>query len=236
MLKAQLAEPALNPNNPMKKPINLALIDDHQILLDGIASLLEDNTNLDIKLKVNNGSKLLESEWLSKLDLLIMDINMEGKDGIQILQECKQQGYKGECIFLTSYNDLKLVNEAMAAGAKGYITKASSTEYLEAAIEVVMQGEKYYSPDIKERILNAFMTKGEKKDLDQQESGVLRQLTEREREVLQLIAQQFTSEEISKKLYIAKSTVDTHRKNLITKLKVKNAVGLGLFAERHGLI
>ena len=163
-----------------------------------------------------------------------MDINMKGKDGIQVLMELRENGYTGKCVFLSSYDDLKLVNEAIAAGANGYVTKSSATSYLEEAIATVVSGNNYYSPDIKERILRAF-SKSEKKS-DAPENGLLRQLTEREREVLKLIAQQYTSEEISQKLYIAKSTVDTHRKNLISKLKVKNAVGLGLFAERNGLI
>jgi len=223
----------------MKATINLALVDDHQILLDGIAALLSANKQIKIVLQANQGDTFLEHPSIRDIDLLIMDINMDGKDGIQVLQESKEKGFTGACIFLTSYNDLKLVNESIKAGAKAYVTKANSTEYLEDAITQVLAGEIYYSPDIKDRILNSFSLQSEKDSTDQQETGMLRQLTEREREVLQLIAQQHTSEEIAKKLYIAKSTVDTHRKNLINKLKVKNAVGLGLlglFAERHGLI
>ena len=137
-------------------------------------------------------------------------------------------------IFLSSYSDLRLVNEAIKLGAKGYVTKSSASQYLEIGISEVMSGNLYYSPDIKDSILSAFT--GQAKPVQEEESALLRQLTERELDVLKLIAQQFTSDEIGKKLFIARSTVDTHRKNLIYKLKVKNAVGLGLFAEKNGLI
>lgn len=216
--------------------IRIALVDDHKILLDGIEALLTQKNELEIVAKAVSGDDLLQKISIKKIDIIIMDINMKNKDGIQVYKEFKESGYQGECIFLSSYDDLKLVNEATDIGAKAYVTKGSATEYLEEAIEQVSQGEIYYSPDIKERILRAFTKSSHKPESKNLEKGVLRQLTEREREVLKLIAQEFTSDEIAKKLYIAKSTVDTHRKNLIFKLKVKNAVGLGLFAERHGLI
>lgn len=216
------------------KNVNIFLVDDHKILMDGVEALLNASDDYQVHSKFSSGEEVLQCGFLEEMDLLIMDINMKGKDGIQVLKELREHGYRGKCVFLSSYDDLKLVNEAIAAGANGYVTKSSATSYLEEAIATVVSGDNYYSPDIKERILRAF-SKSEKKS-DAPENGLLRQLTEREREVLKLIAQQYTSEEISQKLYIAKSTVDTHRKNLISKLKVKNAVGLGLFAERNGLI
>jgi len=211
--------------------IRIALVDDHKILLDGIEALLTQKNELKIVAKAVSGDDLLRKVNIDEIDIIIMDINMKDRDGIQVFKELKESGYQGECIFLSSYDDLKLVNEATDIGAKAYVTKGSATEYLEEAIKEVSQGEIYYSPDIKERILRAFTKSSQNKASKNPEKGVLRQLTEREREVLKLIAQEMTSDEIAKKLYIAKSTVDTHRKN-----QVKNAVGLGLFAERHGLI
>lgn len=218
----------------LKKPISIALVDDHKILMDGVAALLSAKADMQIIAKEVGGEELIARGDLPEIDLLIMDINMKGKDGIQVLREISANGFQGSCIFLSSYDDLKLVNEAIAAGAKGYVTKGSATTHLEEAITTIMTGETYYSPDIRNRILRAF-SKSNKKRESSIEQGVLRQLTEREREVIKLIAQEYTSDEIAKKLYIARSTVDTHRKNLIYKLKVKNAVGLALFAERNGL-
>ena len=218
----------------MNDSLSIALVDDHKILLDGIEALLASNHDYKVVIKEESGEHLLKRSDLDAVQLLIMDINMKGRDGIQVLKELRDNGYDGTCIFLSSYDDLKLVNEAIKLGAKGYVTKGSATEYLEEAIKAVRRGDNYYSPDIQRRILSAF-SKSEKEKDGTKEQGVLRQLTEREIEVLKLIAQEFTSDEIAKKLFIAKSTVDTHRKNLIFKLKVKNAVGLGLFAERNKL-
>lgn len=218
----------------MDGTISIALVDDHKILLDGIESLLSGHDNYKIIFKEESGEDLLVRKDLNDIDLLIMDINMKGRDGIQVLKELRETDFGGACIFLSSYDDLKLVNEAVNLGAQGYVTKGSATEYLEEAIEVVASGENYYSPDVRQRILSAFSKPSKRSDSNEQ--GVLRLLTQREVEILKLIAQEYTSEEIAKKLFIAKSTVDTHRKNLIFKLKVKNAVGLGLFAIRNKLI
>jgi len=219
----------------MDNSLSIALVDDHRILLDGIEALLSTHDNYNVIIKEESGEDLLSRSDLSDIQLLIMDINMRGRDGIQILKELRNQDFDGACIFLSSYDDLKLVNEAMKLGAQGYVTKGSATEYLEQAIATISQGESYYSPDIQSRIITAFSRSEQKKSINN-EQGVLRQLTKRELDVLKLIAQEYTSEEIAKKLFIAKSTVDTHRKNLIFKLKVKNAVGLGLYAERNKLI
>lgn len=217
-------------------PLRIGLVDDHKILMDGMEALLSMQREYDIIFKVDRGEKLLSRKDLSEIDLLVMDINMPDMDGIDALRSLGETAFQGHCIILSSYDDLHLVNEAIQAGARGYITKNSATEYLEEAIRTVENGEIYYSPDVRERILKSFSKSTIDLAEENSESGMLRQLTERELEILKLIAQQYTSEEIGKKLFIAKSTVDTHRKNLINKLKVKNAVGLGLFAKRQGLV
>jgi len=214
----------------------LILVDDHLILLEGLKSLLLlMNDQLWIELE-SSGISFLNRSDLSDIDLVIMDINMKEKDGIQTFKESKAKGFSGKCVFLSSYNDLKLINEAIQLGASGYVTKNSATDCIFEAVEATLSNSIYYSPDIKDRILKAFSRSDDLKTEADGEKAVLRQLTERELDVLKLIGQELTSEEIAKKLYIAKSTVDTHRKNLINKLKVKNAVGLGLFAERNKLI
>ncbi len=216
--------------------LSITLVDDHVILMDGVEALLTSGENSFSITKVSKGRDLLDqfSEFTS--DVLILDINLKDIDGIELLKELRSKGYQGQCLFLSSYDDLKLVNEALKAGAQGYITKNSATDCLENGIRKVMEGEIYYSPDIRERILRAFTSPTDEKSPGSDEQGLLRQLTQRELEVLKLIALQYTSEEIAEQLYIAKSTVDTYRKNLIAKLKVKNSVGLGLFAEKHNLI
>ena len=175
----------------MNDSLSIALVDDHKILLDGIEALLASNHDYKVVIKEESGEDLLKRSDIDAVQLLIMDINMKGRDGIQVLKELRDNGYDGTCIFLSSYDDLKLVNEAIKLGAKGYVTKGSATEYLEEAIKAVRRGDNYYSPDIQRRILSAF-SKSEKEKDGTKEQGVLRQLTEREIEVLKLIAQEFT--------------------------------------------
>ncbi len=216
--------------------IKVVLVDDHLVLLDGLQALLKaKDQNLSVE-KESSGISFLERADLGQIDVVFMDINMKGKDGIQTFNEAKKLGFEGKCIFLSSYNDLKLINEAIQMGAAGYVTKGAATDCIYEGMRVALQNQIYYSPDISQKIVNAFANSDTRSAEDDNEKGMLRQLTERELDVLKLIAHEFTSDEIAKKLYIAKSTVDTHRKNLIAKLKVKNAVGLGLFAERNGLL
>ena len=193
----------------MINSLAIALVDDHKILMDGIDSLLSTNKNYNIILKEQSGEALLARGTYNDIQLLIMDINMGGKDGIQVLKELREKNFSGACIFLSSYDNLRLVNEAMNLGAQGYVTKGSATEYLEEAILSITKGENYYSPDVQERIIESF-SKSDYLNKPSKEQGVARLLSKREIEVLKLIALQYTSEEIAKKLYIAKSTVDTH--------------------------
>jgi DNA-binding NarL/FixJ family response regulator len=219
----------------MAPSINIALVDDHKILMDGVESLLSLQDGLQVQLKCESGEQLLQQD-LSAIDVVVMDINMEGRDGIQILKELTASDCTSKTILLSTYDDLKLVNEAFESGARGYMTKSNASNYLADAIFSVHKGDLYHSPDIKEKILNRFSGVETEEDMDAKERAILRQLTAREIDVLKLISMQYTSQEIAEQLFIAKSTVDTHRKNLIQKLKVKNVVGLGLFAERNELI
>lgn len=216
--------------------ISIILVDDHKILLDGIESLLSLEEDLSVVAKLESGEALLESDQLETADVIVLDINMKGLDGLQTLAQLKERSIATKVILMTTYDELKLVNQAFELGAKGYVTKSSASDYLVEGIRTVHKKDVYYSPDIKEKILLAFTGLKTKEKKGSRDQVSVSQLTTREVEVLKLIAQQYTSDEIAEKLFIAKSTVDTHRKNLIYKLNVKNAVGLGLYAERNGLI
>ena len=225
-----------SPVETLGKTIKVVFVDDHKLLLDSIVVLLSSNPIIDILGIATNGPELFENFNLEQIDILVLDMSMKGMDGIEVYKKAKSEGYDGSCIFLSSYNDLKLINEVMKLGASGYLTKTVAAEFLEEAIIAVSAGHQYFSPDVKDKILSSFGSTSKSKSPNETEKGCLRQLTSREIDVLKLIAMEYTSDEIAKQLFIAKSTVDTHRKNLITKLNVKNAVGLGLFAERNGLI
>lgn len=216
--------------------IGVFFVDDHKLLLDSIVGLLSANPRINIIGTAVNGIELFADYRLDNVNVLVLDMSMKEMDGIEVYKKALDLGYAGACIFLSSYDDLKLINEVMKLGASGYLTKTVAAEFLEEAIISVSEGNQYFSPDVKGKILSSFGTSPQKPTTGDHKKGILRQLTSREVEVLKLIAMEYTSDEIAKQLFIAKSTVDTHRKNLIGKLNVKNAVGLGLFAQRNGLI
>ncbi len=136
--------------------VRIALVDDHQILMDSMEALLNLNEQFEVCIKENRGQDFLNRSDLDTLNVFLMDMNMRDMDGLEVLKEFQSRGYPGHCIILSSYDDLHLVNEAILAGARGYVTKSSAGEYLEEAIYLVRQGQIYYSPDIRDRILRAF--------------------------------------------------------------------------------
>lgn len=136
--------------------VRIALVDDHQILMESMEALLNLNEQFEVCIKENRGQDFLNRSDLETLDVILMDMNMRDMDGLEVLKGFQSRGYPGHCIILSSYDDVHLVNEAILAGARGYVTKSSAGEYLEEAIYLVRQGHIYYSPDIRDRILRAF--------------------------------------------------------------------------------
>lgn len=218
----------------MLNRIRILIADDHRILAEGLQTLLQVEEKYFVVGLVANGNEILEFVKNHQVDLIILDVNMPVLDGISTLIQLKDEGYMGKILVLSSYEDLKLVHDAFLNGADGYITKKNVAEVLFQGIEEVIEGELFYDPIIEKKVLVDFAGK----DLSsiEQERAMLRYISDREMEVLKLIASEYTSDEISKQLFISKGTVDTHRKNLLRKLKVRNAVGLALFAIRNGII
>jgi len=218
----------------MENQIRILLADDHKILSEGLQTLLQVKDAYEVVGMVNNGPEVLEFIENQKVDLIILDINMPVMDGISTIVQLKEIGYEGKILVLSSYEDLKLVHDAFLKGADGYITKKNVAEVLFQGITSVFNDKVFYDPIIEKKVLTDFASR----DLSshEQERAIMRQITDRELEVLKLIASEYTSDEIAKQLFISKGTVDTHRKNLIRKLKVRNAVGLAHFAIRNKII
>jgi len=176
-------------------------------------------------------------EWAqnSTADILILDINMPELDGIEVLKFFKKKGIKIKTIILSSYDDVKLVEEMLALGANGYISKDSASEHIIDAIKAVHSGEQFFSNSIKDELLKIFT--GKKVDPKKRpESTISNLLTTREIEVLKLISKEHSSPEIAEILNISQSTVDTYRKNLLKKTNVKNSVGLAMYAVKNKIV
>lgn len=219
----------------MTEKIRIYLADDHQVLIDGLIAVLTLNKSFEVVGFSLTGENLYKKVSDKKADILIMDINMPEKDGIEVLKEFNEKGYPCHVIVFSSYDDIKFIKEVLQLGAKGYLTKQSAGEHLIEAITTVYNGEEFYSKSVREKIFLSFAGR-EKESNGINIEEVLQSITEREMEILQLIAMEYSGKEISDALFISTNTVETHRKNLIKKLNVKTTIGLVKFAYKHNLL
>lgn len=218
----------------MSNKIKIHLADDHQVLIDGMLAVLKTNPKFEVVGYSLNGLDLLETVKKNKANILIMDINMPQKDGIEVLKDFFEKGFSCRVIILSSYDDIKLIKEVLKLGASGYLSKECAGENILEAIEVVASGKDYFSKNIQDKIFSSLT--GNTTPNTSKEFQLSNILTEREIEILKLISLELSGKEIGEKLFISSYTVETHRKNLIKKLNVKNTIGLVKYALKNNLI
>ena len=218
----------------MENKIRIHLADDHQVLIDGMLAVLKINPNFEVVGFSLNGENLVDKVAKDNSDVLVMDINMPEKDGIQVLREFNEKGFTCKVIILSSYDDVKLIKEVIKLGASGYLTKQCAGENIIDAISAVADGNQYFSSSVKDKIFNAVTGNTHNQPYDVNE--VIASITSRELEILNLISNEKSGKEISEILFISTNTVETHRKNLMKKINVKSSIGLVLFATKHNLI
>ncbi len=217
-----------------KSKIKVHLADDHEIVVDAIRAVLSAQNDIEVVGFSLNGEEVLNWYKTNYADILVLDINMPIKDGIQVLQEMSAMQRKPGVIVLSSYDDVKLIKEVLKLGARGFIPKKMAGQFIGEAIYKVFEGEQYFTPDIKEKMMQSLL--GQSVDEHIGQEGVLASsLTQREVEILKLITQEKSTKEIADALFLSESTVDTHRRNLMNKIKVKNAVGLAMYAIKNGI-
>ncbi len=219
----------------MKEKIQVHVADDHKILIEGIIAVI--NTDDEIAVEGYSLTGKAVAEWAENntADILILDINMPHLDGIEVLKILKAKNHPAKTIILSSYDDVKLVEEMLSLGASGFLSKDSAGEHILNAIKAVHKGDQYFSDAIKNNLLKLYT--GQKvQSGERPESTIAHSLTDREVEVLKLIAQEHSSPEIADLLNISQSTVDTYRKSLLKKTNVKNAVGLAMYAVKNKII
>ena len=218
----------------MLNKTRIHLADDHQILIDGIKTLLHTNPSFEVVGFSNNGIDLYDEVQKNKADILILDINMPGKDGLAVIKEFDEKGFPCKIIILSSHDDLRIVKEVMKLGSSAYLTKKCAGEHIIEAIQTVNNGEEYFCKSVLEKIFST-VTKGNPK-LNNPDLPANFILTERELEIIILISLEFSGKEISDQLFISANTVETHRKNIMKKLDAKNSISLVKYAIKHKLI
>lgn len=217
----------------MSSKIKVHIADDHKILIEGVMALINIEDDIEVEGFSLTGKEVVNWSTTKTADVLVLDINMPEMDGIDVLKAFKQRDVKIKTIILSSLSDPKLVQEMIALGANGFLEKSCASEYIVDAIRAVNKGLQYFNEDIKSKLFNLYVTSS-KQDNDKEESH--KDLTEREIEVLKLIAQERSSSEIADMLSISVKTVESYRRNLYKKLKVKNVVGLAMYAVRNKIV
>ncbi|OMQ11716.1 response regulator transcription factor [[Flexibacter] sp. ATCC 35103] len=218
----------------MKQKIRIHLADDHQVLIDGLTNLLQTVNNFEVVGSSLDGTTVYDDVILDKADILILDISMPKKDGIETLKEFSQKQFPCKVIILSSYDDLKLIKEVMKLGARGYLTKKCAGENIIEAIEAVYQDQEYFCDAVREKIFNRFTHNNPKLNRDLYVMNPV--LSAREIEITILISLEYSSKEISEELFISMNTVETHRKNIMKKLQIKSTIGLVKYALKNNLI
>ncbi|HJR99677.1 MAG TPA: response regulator transcription factor, partial [Flavobacterium sp.] len=180
------------------------------------------------------GTTLYEDVSNNATDVLVLDISMPEKDGIEVLKEFAKKGFPCKVIVLSTYDEIKIIQEVMKLGASGYLSKQCAGENIVEAIQVINKGEEYFCNVVREKIFSS-ATKNISK-LNKNKIDFDYQLTAREIEIITLIALEFSGKEISEQLFISINTVETHRKNIMKKLQAKNTIGLVKFAIKNNLI
>lgn len=218
-----------------KEKIKVHIADDHKILIDGIIAVLKSENNIEVVGYSLDGIQVIEWFKQNKADVLVLDVNMPDCDGIEVLKELKKLKIEQKTIILSSYDDVKLVKEVLKIGALGFLAKNCAGENIVEAIKSIHKGNQYFSKDVHNDLVASLVGNKVKNRIPQ--DGVLSvSLTDRELQVLQLISKELKTKEIAEKLFISSSTVDTYRKNLLTKTKAKNSVGLIMYAVKNKLL
>ena len=219
----------------MKNKIRVHIADDHKILIEGIIAVINTDESIEVEGYSLTGKQVIEWIKSNSADILILDINMPEYDGIEVLKFFKQKKITQKVIILSSYDDVKLVQEMINLGANGFLSKNSAGLHIIEAINAVYHGEQYFSDTIKNNLIKLYtgknITSGKRP-----ESTILNILTPRELEVLKLITDEYSSPEIAGILNISQSTVDTYRKSLLKKTNVKNSIGLAMYAVKNNII
>lgn len=221
------------------KPVRVLLVDDHNIILNGIKTMLEDETEIDIIGEANNGKDaILKAETL-KPDVILMDIKMPEMNGIEATKEITARNLPVGIVGLTMFDDDEYIAAMLQAGAKGYLLKNSSKQDIMAALKKVATGETYFSNEVTAAALRRLMAGHAPVRATNGSSAVSMDevpLTKREMEILALIADELTNQEIADRLFISQRTVHSHRRNLMQKIGVKNTAGLVRYALEHKLL
>ncbi|WP_433765687.1 response regulator transcription factor [Flavobacterium ginsenosidimutans] len=209
--------------------INLLIADDHIMFLQGIISLLEQESNIIIVDKAINGIEALKIIKRGTVNFIILDISMPEMDGIELSKILRKQYPNIKILIVSTHSNVMIVSRLIRIGVNGYLLKNAEKEELLKAINSIANGENYFAEDLEEKhLMNSLKI--------EKHASNLADLSSREKEILILIAHEYNTAEIAEKTFISLNTVNTHRRNLLSKLNAKNTAGLVKYAVENGLV
>lgn len=211
--------------------IKVLIADDHQLVIDGLKLMFEGTPNITCVATANNGQEALDQLKMYNIDVLVLDVNMPVMDGMECCRQVSLAYPHIKILALSMMKEASLIKKMLKEGAAGFLLKNAGQEEVITAIEKVHQGDKAFSPEILDIIMDSLS--GVKKT---KKSSLFPKISRREKQVLNLIVWEKTTQEIAKELFISFGTVETHRKNLLNKLDVRNTAGLVRVALEHGLL
>jgi two-component system nitrate/nitrite response regulator NarL len=216
------------------KVIKILIADDHEVVRDGLKNILLSMSGVAISGEASNGEEAIKLYNSLQPDLVIMDISMPIMNGIDATRIIKENDPNAKILVLTMHDNQEYLNQIIRSGAKGFVLKNTDKEELIDAVKSVSSGENFFSKDISKLIIDNYIRSA--KDTEKTEGYKEVPLTKREIEILKHIAEGRSNQEIANHLYISYNTVDTHRKNIMHKLSIKNTAGLVRYAIEKGLI
>jgi two-component system response regulator NreC len=213
------------------RPIRVLLADDHRLLRDGLRAMIQSQDDMQLVGEANEGREAVQLAGESSPDVVVMDISMPGLNGIDATRQIRARNPSVKVVALSAHTDQRMTSGMIAAGASGYLPKHMAFEELATAIRTVAADEVYLSPQIAGGLLEQLSSTGG----NLTPSSASRPLSPREREVLQLMAEGKATKEVAAVLHVSVKTVETHRRQMMEKLKLYSVAELTKYALREGL-
>jgi Response regulator containing a CheY-like receiver domain and an HTH DNA-binding domain len=215
----------------MNNKINLLIADDHSMVRQGLKQILELEKDITVTAQASNGNEAVRLAREFRPDIILMDINMPGTNGLQAIKEIKQEKLPSKVIVLTIHEDREYLFKTLQMGAEGYVLKDAEPAVLVEAIRNVYNGQSYIQPNMTKELVKEF----NRVTLHEKEKSEENNLTSREIEVLELIAEGMINKEIARQLYISEKTVKNHVSNIFKKLEVSDRTQAAIYAFKHNM-
>lgn len=205
------------------KMIKILIADDHTMFVDGIESILKMEDDVKVVGRCYEGQGVIDFATNFSVDIVLLDVNLPDMSGIEVCKQLNEKFPNIKVLAISMFNEESYVSEILNNGAKGYILKNTGREELLKALHTIYDGSTYFSKEVTETIMKGLINR---RKATNKSTNEIPKISRREKEVLRLIAEEFTTNEIAEKLFISLKTVESHRSNLLAKLNARNSAGL----------